>query len=158
MSDLADLISAKAEGMSNRQIAEKAGVRAGTVDRIMNGVGTPKVETLDKIAHALAIPVQEIREAAGRPPGQRSVYTAPPESRLLDSRQRRALDELVRSFVTGGVSDGVEDATQQDAPSEAGQGEKTSLDHSEDWRADEAARRAAARRVGEAPQQQDEVR
>lgn len=43
----------------------------------------------------------------------------------------------------------------RDQPSVA---DAPAVDHSEDWRADKAARRAAARRVGEASQEQGEVR
>lgn len=107
MSDLADLIRSKAPDLSNRQIAERAGLRPGTVDRVMNGVGQPKVETVDKIAQALKIPVEQAREAAGKPRGSSELYVPPAEARLLDERQRLALDELIRSVtsVARGSSD-----------------------------------------------------
>lgn len=100
MSDLADLIRSKAPDLSNRQIAERAGLRPGTVDRVMNGVGQPKVETVDKIARALKIPVERAREAAGKPRGSSEPYAPPAEARLLDQRQRQALDELIRSVTS----------------------------------------------------------
>lgn len=112
MSDLADLIRSHAPDLSNRQIADRAGLRAGTVDRIMNRVGHPKVETVDKLAHALKIPVEQAREAAGKPRGESAQYVPPAESRLLDDRQRRALDELIRSFVAAKETANEDQGTQ----------------------------------------------
>lgn len=90
-----------------------SGLSGPTVDRIMNGIGQPKVETVDKIAHALGIPVERAREAAGKPRGTARPYTPPAEANLLDERQRRAIDELIRAFVhTEGHTDDTDTSPQ----------------------------------------------
>lgn len=86
-------------GKSNRKIAEEAGVAPATVDRMMNGDVDSKVDNLDKVAAALGVPEREARYLAGLPPVSGGPYSAPSESRLLDDRQRSALDELIRSIV-----------------------------------------------------------
>lgn len=143
-----------------RSVAKKYDVGESTVIPYFSGKhGAPQDRVLVALANELSLDIEELRTLAGLPAGERDPYVPPPVANLLSRRQRDAIDELIRSFVdTEGGRDGVEGATQSGASSEAGEGEKTSVDHSQDRRADEAARRAAARRVGEAPQQQDEVR
>lgn len=103
MSALADLIrdAAVMDGkqMSNRTIAALTGVAAETINRIMRGEGKPDVDTVDKIADALRISRADLRDAADLPRGIDEAYVPPVESRLLDQRQRAALDEVIRSIV-----------------------------------------------------------
>lgn len=84
MTVLADLIRKAAGGASNRTIAAQVGVSP---------------ETLSKIAAAYQIPTAALRSAVGLPEGG-GRYTPPPEADLLDERQRKALDELIRSVAT----------------------------------------------------------
>lgn len=117
VSDLADLIRETVPDWSNRRIAKVADVAPGTIDGIMRGDRTPAVDTLDKIAHALKLPVERVREAAGQPRGEAAPYTPPSEANLLDDRQRRAIDELIRSFIeTRGAPDVDQSATAPAAP------------------------------------------
>lgn len=57
-----------------------------------------------------------------------------------------------------GEKENSRDLTTGDARDQPSVADAPAVDHSEDWRADKAARRAAARRVGEASQKQGEVR
>lgn len=117
VSDLADLIRETVPDWSNRRIADAVGVSPESVNRIMKGKGDPSPDTLDKIAHALKLPVERVREAAGQPRGEAAPYTPPSEANLLDDRQRRAIDELIRSFIeTRGAPHADQPATAPAAP------------------------------------------
>lgn len=112
MSELSDRLEAartakggRKKGWSNRYIAEQAKVSPPTVDRLFNGQVVTELDNLDAVADVLGVPRAEARELSARPPGGFGPYEAPLESRLLDVRQRRALDELIRSIVSGVVSD-----------------------------------------------------
>lgn len=84
--------------LSNRAIARLAGVSAPTVDRLMNGDVDTKVSNLDAVADVLKIRRSEARKLAGLPATDGDPYMGPDESRLLNRRQRDALDELIRAF------------------------------------------------------------
>ncbi|MGX9296083.1 helix-turn-helix domain-containing protein [Tsukamurella paurometabola] len=129
MSDLADLIRAKVPEKSNRQIAKAVGVAPGTIDGIMRGDRAPGLDTLDKIAHALKIPIEQLREAAGQPRGEAAPYSPPPEANLLNDPQRRALDELIKSIV---ATRGATDAERSDRTGTPGSSEDTQDQASED--------------------------
>lgn len=98
-------------GLSNRQIAIAAGVSAPTVDRLMKGDVDTKPANLDAIATVVGVPIAEARELAGMPPVNGGPYAAPDESRLLDKRQRAALDELIRSMVSPRSLDEADEGT-----------------------------------------------
>lgn len=98
--------AAKDKGLSNRQIADAAGVSPPTVDRMMNGTVRTQLENLDAVAEVLGIPIAEARRLTERPPGTSTPYTGPSESRLLSGRQRQAIDELIRSIVSARPSAG----------------------------------------------------
>lgn len=98
--------AATGQKWSNRRIAELAGVSGPTVDRLMKGIGKTEPANLDAIADVLNVPIEEAREWAGLPPVAGGPYNAPDVARLLSPRQRTALDELIRSIVSGaGVGD-----------------------------------------------------
>lgn len=99
------------EGWTNREIARKAGISSPTVDRMFNGEGRPKVGNLDAVADVLGIPRKQARKLAGLPTGADGPYEGPDESRLLDVRQRKALDELIRSIVAADSAHKVEPRT-----------------------------------------------
>ena len=128
VNELAELIRGAAKGASNRAIADTVGVAPETVNRIMRNEGDPDLETLDKIAQALKIPVVKLREAAARPTGTQSAYVPPIEANLLDDRQRRALDELIRSVVASrGAGNAVADQTESGASTQGGQAQEAAL-------------------------------
>lgn len=87
--------------LSNRDIAKRADVSSPTVDRLMKGEVDTRVENIDAVADVLRVPRPEARRLAKLPYTDGDPYTGPTESRLLSSRQRAALDELIRSFVSG---------------------------------------------------------
>lgn len=93
--------AATGQRWSNRRIAELAGVSGPTVDRLMKGTGKIEPANLDAIADVLNVPIEKAREWAGLPPVAGGPYTAPDVARLLSERQRAALDELIRSIVSG---------------------------------------------------------
>lgn len=129
MSDLARVFREAADKhqLSNREIAKKSGVSSPTVDRMMNGTVQAKPENIDAVARVLGVPLAEVRRLTGLP-ADLGAYVPTSESRLLDQRQRRALDELIRSIVaTQGATHGLEIATQQDASSQAGEDQKSEL-------------------------------
>ncbi|MGV0634457.1 helix-turn-helix transcriptional regulator [Mycolicibacillus trivialis] len=107
MSALSDLLNRHIDadeelrGLSNRRIAEKAGVSRGTVDNYRAGKipDAPREDVLQAFHDLLGIPLAELREAAGVPRGEPEPYKAPPEFNRLSRTQRDALDAFVRSFV-----------------------------------------------------------
>lgn len=86
-------------GLTNREIARQAGVSPPTVDRMMRGEGQPELDNVDAVARVLKVPVREARKLAGFPQTVNDHYTGPNESRLLTLRQRKAIDELIKSIV-----------------------------------------------------------
>lgn len=86
---------------SNRKIAAAAGVSAPTVDRIIKGNVDTRVENLDAVAKAVGVGITEARRLAGLPQGEPGAYIGPEESRLLNRRQRTAIDELIKAIVQG---------------------------------------------------------
>lgn len=123
--------------LSNRKVAELAGVSPATVDRLMNGDVSTKVENLDSIAEVLKVPTREARELANLPATPTSPYVGPEESRLLTQRQRSAIDELIRSVVaTKGVIHALEDETPSGAPGKASEIEEAGLNKVKRPRAD----------------------
>lgn len=126
MSTFADLIREALPDDSRREIARKTGVAPETINRIMRDEGDPDAATVDKIAHALKLDVQKAREAVDKPRGESSPYEPPAEANLLDERQRRAVDEIIRVIVASqGVGNAVETTQEQDAPGEASPNKKT---------------------------------
>ncbi|MCD2263257.1 helix-turn-helix domain-containing protein [Dietzia aurantiaca] len=122
MSALSDLLNrhfdTKYGGTSNRRISEMAGVSRGTIDNYRNGThpARPSEEVLRAFHDLLGIPMEQLRAAADLPPGEEEPYLPPSEANLLNSRQRRALDELIRSFVATKEAHR-EDQGTQDPPS-----------------------------------------
>ena len=150
---------------SNRDLAKLAGISRGSVDNYRNGaVLRPTDDVLQAFHRLLAIPIQELRLAAGLPRGEAEPYAPPSEANLLDGRQRRAIDELIRSIV---ITDGVAyvgSTAEQGASSAPGEGQKTEgdlvADQSKDGPGGVAAKRLSgrmSRRVREASEQQREV-
>lgn len=122
MSAFSDLLrEGNTEKWSNREIARRSDGRLSraTVDTYMkDGHGIPTEEIIDAFHSVLSIPRTELRVAAGLPAGENSPYTPPAEANLLDHRQRRAVDELIRSIVaTRGAAHAVDSPPGQAEPS-----------------------------------------
>lgn len=120
MSRLSDLLNG--QPVTARQAATRAeeqGIRLpyGTIAAYWSGKhGRPSATTLERLAQVLPIPLGQLQQAAWGQETKLGTYTPPREADLLDSRQRRALDELIRSFVaTKEVHR--EDQDTQDPPS-----------------------------------------
>lgn len=107
MTALSELLTqSNANGWSTREIARQAEKKdhqlaQPTVSKYMSGRhGAPTEQVLTAFSDVLNIPIDKLREAAGVPTGADSPWTPPSEANRLDTRQRRALEELIRSMVT----------------------------------------------------------
>ncbi|WP_166741785.1 helix-turn-helix domain-containing protein [Cumulibacter soli] len=85
-----------------RQIADIGGdgVDKSTISRYLRGQhpASPRDDVLQTFSKALGVPVQELRELAGRPGGEAAPYKPPPEVNQLTAVQRRALDGIIRAM------------------------------------------------------------
>lgn len=71
-----------AQGVSNRQLAKRAGVSHTAITRLYSGERVPRLDTFEKLLRALGfMPVLDIRVAVGseRLPVQGSTRSSPPE-------------------------------------------------------------------------------
>lgn len=104
MSALSDLLRSNPRGLSARTAAARADdmgidLRRGTLSGYFAGNhGSPSDDLLQAMSAVLDIPLAELRVAAGRR-AQAEPYVPPRESYRLTTRQRLALDELIRSMV-----------------------------------------------------------
>ena len=93
------------EKMSAREVARRARERGhtlnhDTVARYVRGDhGIPDEATLRALSDVLRIPMSQLRAAANLPSESTELYVPPPEASRLSRRQRRAVDELIRSMV-----------------------------------------------------------
>lgn len=117
MSELSDLLrSANVEELSTRQIAQRTGGMIGhdLVAKYLRGEHpTDPDERIVEALH-MAFPKlskTRIRNAAKVPPGEPEDWQPPPEANRLNKRQRRAVEELIRSIVapTAASLDGATD-------------------------------------------------
>lgn len=102
MSALSDALNeANKQGWSTRQIAEKSGLNHATVAKYLNGTHAvrPDEETLKALSEVFRIPLERLRELAGLQPGEPDPYVPPQEAARLTRRQRRAVDEVIRSML-----------------------------------------------------------
>ncbi len=110
-----DALSAeRGERVSNRHIAEEAGVSPPTVDRMMKGVGRPELQNVEAVAAVLKVPLAEARRLAGYPAKVGGPYRPPEESRLLTVRQRNAFDELIRAVIESSLDQAQPGSTIRD--------------------------------------------
>lgn len=77
-------------------LANKIGVGKTTISKMRQGIGTPRQETIVKVADALRVTPTEIARWVGQSRALSSPYLPPPVADLLDERERRAVDELIR--------------------------------------------------------------
>jgi transcriptional regulator with XRE-family HTH domain len=135
LSDLLNRHIAERHGdTSNRRLAEMAGVSRGTIDNYRKGdhPAVPGEDVLSAFHDLTGLSMQELRTAAGLPPGENEPYEPPAEANLLTRPQRNALDQLIRTIVDARDrhdSDSSDTATAEATrtSSEAGEGEKTKV-------------------------------
>lgn len=60
---------------------------------------TPDEQTLRSLAHALALPVQQLRETCGLPRGDLGPFVLPPEADRLDAKAREAVLTVIRALL-----------------------------------------------------------
>lgn len=84
---------------SFRQLAAKARVGTSSVTNLIYGRTTSREGTMQAVADTLRLPVTTIREWASTARGEVGPYSPPAEANRLSERQRRAIDELIRSIV-----------------------------------------------------------
>jgi hypothetical protein len=106
MSALSELLVARnTTGMSARALARKANelgftLNHDTAARYLRGDhGVPDEVTLVALSQVLPVSLRELRAAADLPTDATSPYVPPPEASRLTRRQRRAVDEVIRSMV-----------------------------------------------------------
>ncbi|MCR8897256.1 hypothetical protein NWF34_09880 [Gordonia sp. GONU] len=102
MSTLSELLNSGT--VTARQAAAKASKKGiklpyGTIAAYWSGShGRPSAATLSKLAQVVPFSEKQLQEAAWNTTAPLGPYTPPEEAALLDHRQRRALDELIRSI------------------------------------------------------------
>ena len=100
---LADLLhELMAHGnLTQRDLARELGVVANTVNRLLHAASVPTEETLVRIARYAHLPITDVREIAGRSPGEARHFTLPREADQLTYRQQAAVRELVWAMLDG---------------------------------------------------------
>jgi transcriptional regulator with XRE-family HTH domain len=83
---------------SMRALAERAGVDTATVTGLVFGDRETELQVIEQVATALGVDVALVTEWAGRSRSVTEPYAPPKEADLLNRRQRKALDELIRAF------------------------------------------------------------
>lgn len=89
----------KAGAYSLRDLAGRAGIGTSTVSDLIYGRKSSSEPTMQATADSLRLPVTTIREWAAAARGEAGPYQPPAVANRLTERQRRALDELIRSIV-----------------------------------------------------------
>ena len=106
MSALSELLrDANTAGLSARAVARSAQTHGHTMNhdtaaRYLRGAhGTPDEETLLALADVFGVALSDLRTAAGLPAEVTEPYRPPVEASRLNRRQRRAVDEIIRSML-----------------------------------------------------------
>lgn len=107
MTALSELLAkANVQGWSSREIARRAEKNGHKLSYASASVylggrhGVPTEAVLTAFSDVLNVPISTLRAAAGLPTGAGEPWEPPAEANRLDLRQRRALEELIRSMVT----------------------------------------------------------
>lgn len=79
---------------STRKLGELIGVAQGTAWRLLNEASTPTERTLEGCAELLGMSIQDVRRAAGRPPGEPDRFILPREFDQLTKSQRDLLRRM----------------------------------------------------------------
>jgi transcriptional regulator with XRE-family HTH domain len=105
VSDVGEFIRQQRErsAISLRKLADRAGISNPYLSQIERGVRKPSAEILKRIAHGLSVSAESLYERAGLLEGREvpSVEAAIEEDTVLTERQKQALREIYRSFLTG---------------------------------------------------------
>ncbi|UEJ83949.1 helix-turn-helix transcriptional regulator [Brachybacterium halotolerans subsp. kimchii] len=101
----ANLVDPRNGRPSFNQLAKRAGMPQSTISAIVQGTSNPKPTTISKIAKALGVDVLLVSSWVGEPRTERAPYTPPAEADLLNDRQRRAVDEIIRAIVAERASE-----------------------------------------------------
>ncbi|MDQ2836696.1 MAG: hypothetical protein M3Y42_11455 [Actinomycetota bacterium] len=116
MSALSDLLNeANSAGLSARSLARNAqaagfSLNHDTAARYLRGDhGRPDEATLLALAKVFRIPLGRLRAAASLPAEETEPYRPPVEASRLNRRQRRAVDEVIRSMLDQAPRAKVED-------------------------------------------------
>lgn len=90
------------------RLAEMAGVSTTTLTAMVAGSTQASPTTVSKVAKALRVKPEVVSGWIQTARVVRDAYRPPPEADLMDDRQRRAVTELIRSFVkdTGAAAGG----------------------------------------------------
>lgn len=104
MSALTELLKQHQGDLSGRDISRKARERGHTLSHqtvadALNGKSRPDEATLVALSEVLSIPMAKLHEAAGIVTDEHGPYKPPVEAARLTARQRKALDELIRSVL-----------------------------------------------------------
>ncbi|UYG15801.1 hypothetical protein BRM3_09095 [Brachybacterium huguangmaarense] len=106
MTALSELLArANVQGWSSREIARRAEKNGHKLSYASASVymggrhGAPTEAVLTAFSDVLNVPIDQLRKAAGVPTGTGTPWAPPVEANRLDLRQRRALEELIRSMV-----------------------------------------------------------
>lgn len=91
-----NFIDARNGEPSLRALAAAIGVNASTISNMRTGTATPKPSTVQKVADALGLPVTEVSRWVGQARTVKNPYMPPVEADLLDARERKAVDEVIR--------------------------------------------------------------
>lgn len=105
MSHLSEYLQAHKGDRSIREIGRECGRRGHDVGEstVIPYFKGDNSGTSDKVLVALAdvlnLPVTRLRELAEKPAGEPTPWNPPVEANMMNGRQRKAVDELIRSFV-----------------------------------------------------------
>ncbi|WP_322544458.1 hypothetical protein U2G91_15800 [Rhodococcoides fascians] len=105
MSHLSEYLQAHKGDRSIREIGRECGRRGHDVGEstVIPYFKGSNRGTSDKVLIALAdvlnLPVTRLRELAEKPAGESSPWSPPVEANMMNDRQRKAVDELIRAFV-----------------------------------------------------------
>lgn len=105
MTPLSDLLNEVNHGLSARELARRAqkvgaSLSHDTAAKYLRGKhGTPDEPTLAAFAQILPVSLARLRRAAGLPSDRTDPYVPPVEASRLSLRQRRAVDEVIRSML-----------------------------------------------------------
>lgn len=123
MSALSDLLNGSIPaGTSSRELSRlcNGALSRQTFDNYRKGhhPERPDDDVLIVFHELLKIPIQKLREAGNRPPGEASPWEPPSSANLMNQRQRDAVTELIRSFIeTIGAANAI--PTDQTSPTRA---------------------------------------
>lgn len=104
VSTLSQLLAQHQGDLSQRDISRKARERGHTLSHAavadaFKGKGRPDESTLLALSEVLSIPMAKLHEAVGVVTDDHDPYQPPPEAARLSTRQRNAVNELIRSML-----------------------------------------------------------